>query len=211
MIVAIVNQTSPTGQVVCEEFRDAASEADAVDDFVNEYTPPKNAADYLGYDSGWSSYQRPAAGMEWAYDFDSPGLVQVDASQQYVFKASSKMVNLPVAVIETTNWQDLGGVTTTPAFFVPDLTKAVGRAVGCAKTNGSGVQLRMVEIIAGVDTPISDPFDVPDGAGVAADFGFYTNTAPQSGRRVYKIQGRLQGATDAEIMFTSMTLLEKVA
>lgn len=75
MIVAIIHQG--TGKVHVEEFRNAADEAAAVTAFCNEYTPAKNPADYLGYDTGWGSYQQTDPGKYWAYDFSSPGLVQV--------------------------------------------------------------------------------------------------------------------------------------
>lgn len=79
MLVAIVNQTSPSGQVPIEEVRVAASEAAAVTAFVNDYTPPLVEADYLGFDTGWSVWQDPGAGKVWAYDFGAPGLVAVAA------------------------------------------------------------------------------------------------------------------------------------
>lgn len=76
MIVAIVANVG-TGQVKLEEFREAASEAAAVTAFVGEYSPPLDSGDYFGYDTGWSEGQKPSAGKRWAYDFDSPGLVEL--------------------------------------------------------------------------------------------------------------------------------------
>jgi len=74
MIVAIMRVG--TGKVVVQEFREAASESDAVTAFCNEYSPPKTPSDYLGYDTGWSSYTPPSAGNYWAYDYASAGLVE---------------------------------------------------------------------------------------------------------------------------------------
>lgn len=76
MIVAIVNQTVPSGVRGVEEFRIAASTAAAVSAFVNEYSPPLNAADYLGVDTGWAQLQFPAPGAVWAWDFGSSELVE---------------------------------------------------------------------------------------------------------------------------------------
>ena len=75
MFVAIIHQG--TGKVRVEEFRIAADETAAVTAFCNEYSPPKNPADYLGYDTGWTSYQQTDPDKYWAYDFTSQGLVQV--------------------------------------------------------------------------------------------------------------------------------------
>jgi len=75
MIVAIIPQG--TGKIRVEEFREAVDEATAVAAFCAEYTPPKTPADYLGYNTGWVSYQSPGKKKFWAYDFSSPGLVEV--------------------------------------------------------------------------------------------------------------------------------------
>lgn len=74
MIVAII--LNGTGKVPVTEFREAATTADAVSDFCNDYTPPKSTSDYTGYDTGWSSYTAPDEGKRWSYDFQTPGLVQ---------------------------------------------------------------------------------------------------------------------------------------
>ena len=76
MIVAIIKQGSGVKDV--EEFREAASEAAAVTAFCGEYSPPKTEGDYVGVDTGWGSYQAPAAGKRWSYDHDTPALVQTD-------------------------------------------------------------------------------------------------------------------------------------
>ncbi len=52
MIVAIAESSASVVPVL--EFRQAASTAAAVTDYVNDYTPPRDPADYVGIDSGWS-------------------------------------------------------------------------------------------------------------------------------------------------------------
>jgi len=52
MIVAIAEASASVVPVL--EFRQAATTADAVTDYVNGYTPPRDPADYVGVDSGWS-------------------------------------------------------------------------------------------------------------------------------------------------------------
>jgi len=52
MIVAIAEASASVVPVL--EFRQAATTADAVTDYVNDYTPPRDPADYVGVDSGWS-------------------------------------------------------------------------------------------------------------------------------------------------------------
>jgi len=75
MIVAIAPQGS--GKVLVIDFREAVDVATAVADYCNAFTPPKNPADFQGYDTGWSSYQYNDPGKYWAYDVDAASLVQI--------------------------------------------------------------------------------------------------------------------------------------
>lgn len=75
MLVAIILQGE--GKVRVQEFREAADEAAAVLAFCNEYVPAKNPADYLGYNTGWSSYTSSTEGYYWSYNYDTSGLVEV--------------------------------------------------------------------------------------------------------------------------------------
>jgi hypothetical protein len=79
MIVAILPQG--VGKIAVIQFRDAVDEAAAVTAFCNDCVPPRNPSDYLGYDTGWASYQQTDPDKYWAYDFSSPGLVQVAVPQ----------------------------------------------------------------------------------------------------------------------------------
>ena len=65
MIVAIAEASASV--VPAREFRQAASTADAVTDYVNDYTPPRDPADYVGIDSGWSP-GAPELQSWWAVD-----------------------------------------------------------------------------------------------------------------------------------------------
>lgn len=75
MIIAIA--PAGTGQVKVEEFREAETSQDAVDAFVGEYTPPLQATDFVGHDTGWSSVQKPSTGNQWCYDHATASLVEV--------------------------------------------------------------------------------------------------------------------------------------
>ena len=73
MIVAIA--PAGTGQVLVEEFREGADVAAAILAFCNAYTPPKNPADWVGLDTGWTEYQQPPIGPKWYYDHSTQALV----------------------------------------------------------------------------------------------------------------------------------------
>lgn len=94
MLVAIVVNQG-VGKVKVEEVREAASTSAAVTAFCNEYTPPKSPGDYFGYDTGWGSYQYPDEGKCWAYDFDSPGLVQVAITETTAGNIQTKPYQKP--------------------------------------------------------------------------------------------------------------------
>jgi hypothetical protein len=72
MIVAIA--LAGTGIARIEEFRQGASVAAAIDSFVNVYTPPKNAGDYVGLDVG-ATKPDPPTGKIWKLDRDTMQLV----------------------------------------------------------------------------------------------------------------------------------------
>ena len=78
MLVGIINQTAPSGKIKVRQFRNGASTAAAVQSFVDDH-PGEVVGDWLGYDTTtlWpSGYEAPAAGNQWSYDFDTPGLVE---------------------------------------------------------------------------------------------------------------------------------------
>jgi hypothetical protein len=83
MYVAIVNQTSPTGSIKPNQFRDAVDEATALADFLAQ-PPAKTPADWLAYDTTWGGPVQPSEGTHWEYDFDAvsppPGdrMIEVD-------------------------------------------------------------------------------------------------------------------------------------
>jgi hypothetical protein len=77
MIVAIVNQSVPAGQVKISAFIEAASAVAGRDAYVAGFTPPLPAADWLGVDTGWAKFTYPAAGNTWAYDFGTSSLVAI--------------------------------------------------------------------------------------------------------------------------------------
>ncbi len=79
MIVGVV----PVGSGVVpvnNQFFVAASEAAGVTAYVNGYTPPKNPANFLGFDTGWggTKAQKPSPGKQWAYDRTLLSLVEID-------------------------------------------------------------------------------------------------------------------------------------
>ncbi len=71
-IVAIA--PAGTDQVPVEEFRSAVDAATAVIDFVNEYDPPRDPADYIGHDIGAEIVPKAPAGG-WYYDHSTSTLV----------------------------------------------------------------------------------------------------------------------------------------
>lgn len=123
------------------------------------------------------------------------------------FVAASEAIGLELQITEDATWQMLGGVVTNPLFFIPNSEEVIGRIVGQVKTQGVGVEIRLVE--DGTEVQLnSNVFQAPDTAGAWQSFKFQTDTPPQSqDETLYRLEGRLNGATSASLRFTSMTLL----
>ena len=69
-IIAIVSAGS--GTMFIEEFREAVDAQSAVDTFVNEYNPPKDAADYVGFVTSFEGkVSDPPIGARWSYNHTS--------------------------------------------------------------------------------------------------------------------------------------------
>ena len=76
MYVGII--AAGTGTAPVYQFREGADEAAAMTAFVNSYSPPKNPANWIAFDTGWTSPQKAATGKEWACDRDTLTLLEDD-------------------------------------------------------------------------------------------------------------------------------------
>lgn len=206
MIVAIVNQTSPSGLKRVEEFRAAEDETAAVNDFCNGYIPPRNPASWLGYDTGWSVYQPPASGFHWEYNFDSPGLTQVANGDAFDWRGMVSIVQAAKAIVGA-GFQDLGELSIDLGFVFEDITQGRLRVWGRYKSafaGGTAPQLRLRS--AGVDYAIAD---LADSGGNFVNFALLSNVSLPQGRVLFTLQGKLNAATSLEVMSTGIAMLEK--
>ena len=124
----------------------------------------------------------------------------------YRFHAASTLVQGEVAVTETSEWQTLGGVVTTPSFFCRDVSKLLARIIGSIKSDGNGLEIRVME--NGSTVLASQSFD--STSDVWTQVKFYSSTSPGSGTSEYTLQARLNSATSGSVRFFSMSLLEAV-
>jgi hypothetical protein len=194
MIVTIINQTAPVGQVRVDEFREADSEAVAVADFCNEYNPPKNPLNFLGYDSGWSSYQPPASGFFWAYDFGAPGLVQVGNADSFNWRGFYNVIDTPIVVPNTTPnaWVDVAEMSCDMSFVDADVAMLRFRVWGRYKASSPGVDLPQMRLMGG-SLELSGAADIALDADWA-NLTLIANTPPEAGRKLYKLQVKLRDA-----------------
>lgn len=128
-----------------------------------------------------------------------------------IFKASVLAVGDEKAILGVTEWEDLGGVVTSPSYFIPDVQKAIARIVGDCRADGAGAELRIIEDGEGTDPPrvMSASAPIPDTLGGWQLLPpFNTNQSPSEGQHLYRLQGRLNGATSAAVRYTSLTLME---
>lgn len=129
-------------------------------------------------------------------------------AEKLFFRATSMVVVEEKAITQDTTWQELGGVVSTIGAFVADLSKARGRIVGQVKTSGTAAQFRIVKEN---DTSLLTTAHAPgDTSGAWTALQFSTDNDPVAGIQLYRLQGRLNGATSASVRYVSMSLLEVV-
>lgn len=199
MIVGIV--AAGTGVAPVRQFAQAASVAEGLSDFVNAVSPPLDPANWLAFDSGWSAWTDPGAGMRWSYDRDALTLVATQIPPAYDFAGSSKMV---VGAVTSQGWEVLDGLVTNLGVFTTDPSKAVGKVTGEIQVSGTGLELRLTK--GDGSTPISASFAHADTGGEWQIFGFTTNAPGDLGDQAYRLEARLNGATSAALRFTSLSI-----
>lgn len=123
------------------------------------------------------------------------------------FIASTKMIEGEKAITSGTPFEVLAGVVTTIGFFLSTSVDAVGRVVGEIKTDGVGVELRLVRSSDGA-VLTSTVFAPGDTLDVWQVMQFSTDQDPGRETETYILEGRLNAATSAAIRFVSMSLLE---
>ena len=200
MWVAIYNGTLP-GLVEVEEFRNRASVAIAVAEFVADGGDPS----FIGLNVGWVHYVDAPEDKRWSVDTDAapPALVSTDLPEDLEFEASSKMADLSVTT--TTAWEDVDGLVTAIGAITLRWDRAIGRAIGQVKVSGSGFEMRIVKGDPAVSMNLT-PYAHPDTGGAWQIFAFQTDDPPDSGLTTYRIQARLNGATSADLRFTNLSV-----
>jgi hypothetical protein len=205
MIVAIINQTSPSGVVRVRVFREADTEADAVDDFVDGYDPPKDPNDWLGFDTGWSTFQNPSAGTHWGYDFDSPGLVEVDNTetlevcQVLCFDGQDKAVTLDGS------WQTLYQFVLNPE-DICDPDRFIMRARFAYRSTGGDPQLRFTE-----NNSLYGSAEVLTDQGGWTRAQFRAAQTPLANMNTYALEGDMAGASLFELRGVTVEILKRTS
>lgn len=119
------------------------------------------------------------------------------------FHAASKLVESAVP-FTSSSWTPLGGVVSNPGFFLKLLTEGLARITGSIKTDGT-IELRVTEDGVQIQSAL---YEHGDTGGAWQIFKFTADGDPQPGDHEYCLEGRVVGATSAEVRFTSMSLLE---
>lgn len=123
------------------------------------------------------------------------------------FRASATLTALPVAITEDQSWEEVGGIVTNVAFFIPNLAMALGRVVGQYKAVGTGAQIRIAKADSTVllgPTSLADTNDVWSVLSETTSPGLPLETEEYQ----YSVQARLNGATSLSFRYVSFTLLE---
>ncbi len=125
------------------------------------------------------------------------------------------LVETSVCAVETdvpsgAAWVDMGGATAKLDFLAP-VSKMLGQINFVAQATGTGAEVRVVERL-GADLSdevvIAGPLALPDSAGNWSVQVMNTAAVPREGRNEYVLQGRLNGATSAQIRSAVLIVLE---
>jgi len=141
-----------------------------------------------------------------SWRWDGSAFVDGGSKTRLSFLASSKLV-ADEAPITSTDWEDLGGVSTDLSFFCSDMTCLRGQALGNAKASGRGAELRIIERSRSGETVLSAPFSIAESPSFQP-FEIGTNAAPATGQNTYVLQGRLGGASLASVQYVTLATFE---
>lgn len=135
--------------------------------------------------------------------------IQARFSRPLRFLASSKLAEGTIQITSDQSWDLIGGVVSSPDFFLPDLSRAYCRIL--CSVNADGGQLRVIERQGdGTETDMkAPPIEVSDTAGDWKTVKFWLTAVPNVGTNEYRLEGRLNGASSLLVRFVSISLLEK--
>jgi len=207
MLVAIT-ESAQSGTKPVIELREAVDEAAAVSAYCSEISPPRSESSYSGHDAG-AGLVAPIAFARWSWSFTSNQFVQTPS---YAIKVRAQGENLcTFAPIDTQDWKDLGGAVGNPVTVCDVAANAVGYAHCSARADGAGAQIRAVyEDDQGNDVACCPAQDIATGNQWAVH-QLWSSVELPAGLRAYKLQGRLGGATSAEVRFAATYVFEKVS
>lgn len=107
-------------------------------------------------------------------------------------------------------WADLGGVVAKLDFLAP-VAKILGQVNYCCQATAAGAEVRIVERL-GTDLSdevvIAGPQAIADSSGAWSVGVLNTSVTPRAGRNEYVFQGRLNGATSAQVRSAVLIVLE---
>jgi hypothetical protein len=155
----------------------------------------------------WISVQEPAQGMRWAYDFGSPGLVQVN--NRNVIQVCAVLAFDAGADIIVTNdgsWEILRRFVIAPdAICGPDLSRFIIRPRFAYRSTGGAPKLRITEN----GNAFGNEKSLTDETGWTRD-KFNAGQTPLGGMNTYELQGDRVGATEFELRGLVIELAQRV-
>ncbi len=133
-----------------------------------------------------------------------------------VFHNNLLLLRSSFVITSDAPWEAVAGFVTKPSFFIPGISACSLRISADVKTTGATAQLQVTEDDRGAGSPpaivnlTSTPVVLPSTASNWQTIEFDTDVAPRAFKSVYCLEGRLNGATAAEIRFCSVSVLETV-
>ena len=143
-----------------------------------------------------------------SHTIDSNATVVIAEGNDEIYHLTRALNSSAVIVTEDTTWQTIASFVADVNSVISDLSKVVSKVSGLVITNGTGLQIRIME--NGITQANTVLYEHGDSVGASQPFVFSTDVEPSTGGAVYSLEARLNGATSGTIVTSGISLIENV-
>ena len=127
------------------------------------------------------------------------------------YLANSLIVPHFVSVIDTNEWQVLGGTYSNATFLSDNLTNAMIAVKGLVDYNGSSTEIRLVRSVEGVKEQVSEIYEFNSVSDNDEEFSLYATNGLYEGACFYTLEARLNDSTDCTVKHVNLIILQNEA
>lgn len=189
VVVTYALAAFPNGRVKARQLAKEIAATPALAGRVLEGISSDRASCFLTFDAALSGAETTALDAVVAAHQGNEFVARVYASHPLVMDAKA----VTVAIIP------LGYTRSNPVHLGVEVAQLKLRIMGEGATVAAGTQLRLIETVGGADVDVTGWQTFPGTGGAFQQFQFDTNTTLREGEATYRLEGRLNGATSANV------------